>query len=70
MDGPPRGRSIVRVVEEPHALVYSRRIQFAPMDEQVRGDGERQCNSKSNQDKKDDWGEGLPRVALADDTIL
>ena len=40
------------------------------MDEQVRGDGERQCNSKSNQDKKDDWGEGLPRVALADDTIL
>ena len=40
------------------------------MDEQVQGDGERQGNSKSNQDKKDDRGEGSPRVALADDAIL
>jgi hypothetical protein len=40
------------------------------MDEQVQGDGERECYSKSSQDKKDDRGKGLPRVALADDAIL
>ena len=59
MDGPPRCRSIVRVVEEPHALVHSSRIEFATIEKQVHGDGERKCNCEPDQNNEDNRGKKL-----------
>jgi len=70
MDRPPRSRSIVRGINETNALIDSRRVEFASMNEQIHCNREWERNSESYQDKKDDRGKGTPAVAMTDDAIL
>ena len=70
MDRTPRGRPVVWVVEEPHALVNCSRVQFAAIHKQVHNDGERKRSCESDQDNQDNRGKGVPHVTLANNAIL
>ena len=70
VDGPPRGRPVERRVQKPHTLVHGRRVELAPVHEQVHGDGERERDGESKQHEKYERRKGAPFVALADDAVL